>query len=168
MSHLRMKMTLRAHNQKVVFIKGSQENPEHTYMKIFLWALYLPTYPNCKVEMRIDDRYKPDVVELDEHGQPRFWAEAGQVGRDKIFSLVRRYKQTHFVIAKWDKKLDPWAEIVTKALEDIPRTAPVDLHSFHPDSAEKFIDSAGNVNITFADVTSLRLGDFPDPDIPNT
>ena len=118
---LRRKWTLRAHSRQVVFVKKSNERAEHVLMKAFLWALYLPMYPDLSVEVRVGDRYKPDVVALDEGGHPIFWAEAGQVGLDKIRSLLRRYRNTHFAIAKWATRLDPYVELVNGALEGLRR-----------------------------------------------
>jgi hypothetical protein len=70
--YLRRKLTLRAHGEQVVFVKKKRERIEHVLMKAFLWALYLPEYPDLTVEIRVGDRYKPDVVGLDERGQPTF------------------------------------------------------------------------------------------------
>ena len=101
MRHLRRKLTLRAHGEQVVFVKRKQERIEHVWMKAFLWALYLPEYPDLTVEVGIGDKYKPDVVEMDpRRGRPRFWGEAGHVGEDKIEALTSRYPATHFAIAK--------------------------------------------------------------------
>ncbi len=158
---LRRKWTLRAHGKQVVFVKGRQERTAHVLMKAFLWALYLPAYPNMYVEIRIGDKYKPDVVAFapppgTREGKPLFWGESGQVGRNKIRSLARRYRDTHFAIAKWDTRLDPLIKIVSGAMEGVQRTAPFDLLNFAPDSA-RFIDDAGNVSLTFEDVAWVRL-----------
>lgn len=58
---LRRKWTLRAHGEQVVFVKKRNERAEHVLMKSFLWALYLPDYPDLTVEISIGDRYKPAV-----------------------------------------------------------------------------------------------------------
>ncbi len=66
-----------AHDRKMILVKGLNESSEHVLMKAFLWALYLPDYPTLTVEIRIGDRYKPDVVALDAAGNLLFWGEAG-------------------------------------------------------------------------------------------
>jgi hypothetical protein len=128
-------------------------------MKAFIWALYLPDYPDMLVEVRIGDRYKPDLVSMDPvQAAPRFWGEAGQVGRAKIHKLVRRYRATHFVIAKWAMRLDPLVGIVTEALAGVRRSAPFDLISFAPDSPARFIDQAGQVRLAHTDLADwVRL-----------
>jgi hypothetical protein len=128
-------------------------------MKAFLWALYLPFYLGLSVEMRVGDRFKPDVVALNEAGRPIFWAEAGQVGLEKTRSLLRRYRETHFAIAKWETRLDPYVELVNNALEDLRRSAPVDLLSFPEDSAERFIEKDGHIQLALGDVAWVRLGE---------
>ena len=128
-------------------------------MKAFLWALYLPQYPTIKVEVSVGDRYKPDVVALppDPQADPRFWGEAGQVSPEKITSLGRRYRQTHFALAKWGANLYTVEQLVKDALTGIDRRAPFDILCFSTDSADRFIDNRGNITLTFADLTWKRL-----------
>jgi len=151
------KWTLRAYDRRVVFIKRRHERTEHVVMKALLWALYLPRYPDLSVEVSIGDRYKPDVVAVDAFGRPLFWGEAGEIGVAKIRSLARRYRRTHFAIAKWDTRLDPFIAIVEGALAGLRREAPFDLISFPADSAERFIDDEGRIHIRHADVEWVRL-----------
>lgn len=155
---LRRKITLKAHGKQAVFIKRSVESGEHVLMKAFLWALYLPEYPDLMVEVPIGDRYKPDVVSLDPQGRPRFWGESGKVSRSKVESLARRYRDTHFALAKWATRLDPHLEMVRSALHGLGRTAPFDLLSFPPDSADRFISSDGSVYLSHDDVEWTRIG----------
>ena len=155
---LRRKLTLRAHGRQVVFIKKQRESLEHVLMKAFLWALYLPEYPDLTVEISIGDKYKPDVVQLDGRGRPVFWGEAGKVSRAKIASLTRRYRDTHFALAKWATDLTPFVEIVQAATDGRARSAPFDLLAFPRDSAERFVDARGHLTISFDDVDWVRLG----------
>ena len=155
---LRRKLTLRAHGEQVVFIKKSQESLEHVLMKAFLWALYLPAYAPLTVELAIGDKYKPDVVGLDDEGRPRFWGEAGKVGMPKLGSLTRRFRTTHFALAKWALDLNPFVVHIEKILDGLDRSAPFDLLSFPPDSADRFIDARGHITLTHNDVTWIRLG----------
>ncbi len=156
--HLRRKWTLRAHGRQVVFVKKANESAQHVLMKAFLWALYLPTYPDVTVEVAVGDRYKPDLVALDAAGRPRFWGEAGEVRVQKVRSLARRYRATHFALAKWDTRLGPYVAIVQAALQGLDRRAPFDLLAFPADSAERFIDDAGQIRISHADGQWTRLG----------
>ncbi|MBN1563256.1 MAG: hypothetical protein JXA10_05420 [Anaerolineae bacterium] len=153
------KLTARdQHNvQHNVFAWGMNERAVHVVMKALIWALYLPQYPASRVEVRIGDKYKPDVVQLNAQGEPEFWGEAGMVGKRKIESLVRRYKNTHFVIGKWDARLDPFEKIVSGALEGVDRSAPFDLIRFPDDSIARFIDDEGVITIAPDDLEWLRL-----------
>jgi hypothetical protein len=140
-----------------VFVKKPNESTEHVLMKAFLWALYLPDFPHLTVEIRIGDRYKPDVVALDPQGTPLFWGEAGQVGSDKIRSLLRRRRHTHFAVAKWSSSFDALADLVHDELAKQPREAPVDLISFPDDSAERFIGATGTIRVTHRDLNWTRI-----------
>ena len=144
-----------AHGQSEVFRFGSRERPVHVIMKILLWGLYLPQYPDLEVEIKVDDRYKPDVVSIDQsraikdiNSVYRFWGESGRVGADKIESLVKRYPHTHFAIAKWEKNLIPLENTVREALAGRDRTAPFDLIRFQQGDAERFISDDGHVTVT--------------------
>ena len=160
---LRRKLTLRAVGpegpRKMVFLKRPVESIEHVLMKAFLWALYLPAYPALAVEVRIGDKYKPDLVHLDPRGAPVFWGEAGKVSLDKYRSLLRRFPDTHFAVAKWAERLDPHVALVRAALDGRPRRAPFDLLTFPPDAAERFIGADGTLTVTFADLDHVSLGD---------
>lgn len=155
--HLRRKLTLRANGSQIVFVKKKVESLEHVLMKAFLWALYGPDYADITVEIPIGDKYKPDVVSLDERGEPRFWGEAGKVGVDKLASLMRRFPETHFALAKWATRLEPHVALVREAIGERRRHAPVDLLSFPPDSAERFIDADGVISLSRNDVDFVRI-----------
>lgn len=158
----RRKWMLHAQDQHIVVVRGTQERFEHPLMKALIWALYLPWYPSSTIEQRIDDRYRPDVVAFGPpqpfaQPQPVFWGEAGQVGRDKIRALLRRYPETHFVIAKWATRLDNLAAFIEEILPDYAREAPFDLISFPQHSAD-YVDAKGQIHIAHADVSWRRLG----------
>lgn len=158
--HLPRKIKLTAHGQSNVFVRGRKERDVHVLMKAFLWCLYLPEYDNLTVEVRVGDRYKPDVVSVDEsaalkdvNGRFRFWGESGRVGEDKIFSLARRFPGTHFAIAKWETNLKPLEKMVREAIADRSRTAPFDLLRFQAGDAERFIDTKGNLHLQHSDLS---------------
>lgn len=154
---LRRKLTLRAHGEQIVFVKKKRERIEHVLMKAFLWALYLPDYPQLSIEIPIGDKYKPDVVQMDAFGVPTFWGEAGKVSVAKIESLTRRYRNTHFAIGKWAMNLDPYTAIVRESLAAKQRNAPFDLIRFPADSSSQFIDERGTIHLTHAEVDWVRL-----------
>jgi hypothetical protein len=144
---IRRKWTLRAHGKQIVLVKRVNEQNSHVIMKAFLWALYLPVYPEINVEVSIGDRYKPDLVALDNQGRPTFWGEAGQLSVEKIRSLLRRHRGTHFAIAKWKVPLSPFLQIVKNILADIKRESPLDLIRFPVDSVTRYIDERGEIHI---------------------
>ena len=154
---LRRKWTLRAQDKQIVLVKKRYEKSAHVLMKGFIWALYLPYYPNLTVEIAVGDRYKPDVVALDQQGIPEFWGEAGQISVEKIHSLLKRYRSTHFAIAKWSSSLDPLIGIVEEALDGLRRSSPVDLISFKDDSAQRFIDENGHITLDHDSLNWVRL-----------
>jgi hypothetical protein len=71
--------------------------------------------------------------------------------------LARRYRSTHFVIGKWDTRLDPFVDLVSGALKGVERSAPFDLIPFPADSIERFIDEQGHIHISLADLEWVRV-----------
>jgi hypothetical protein len=154
---LRRKWTVHAHGRQIVLVKKPYEKHIHVLMKGFLWALYLPQYPNLTVETPVSDRFKPDLVALDEMGQPVFWGEAGHIPVRKIRSLIRRYRSTHFAIARWNSQLEPVVKIVKDAMVGIARESPVDLITFQENSGECFINQSGDIQISHEQLEWIRL-----------
>ena len=120
---------------KLVLVKKRGESAEHVWMKAALWVLYRPEYPGLRVEVAVGDAFKPDLVALAPppgglaYGdpEPAFWGEAGRVSERKWASLLRRFPDTHFALARWDERLGPHAETIRRALGGRPRRAPVDV-----------------------------------------
>ncbi|HEX6291736.1 MAG TPA: hypothetical protein VFZ66_21300 [Herpetosiphonaceae bacterium] len=153
MDYLRRKLTVRAHGLSLVLVKRPIESAEHVLQKALLWALYLPRYPNLRVEVPLPQpsRYKPDLLALDERQEPIFWGECGEVSIEKLRFLLSRYRRTHIVFSKWDTRLDPFGEFIIRALPENRRAAPVELISFPPEAAD-WIAPDGTI--------AIRSGDF--------
>ncbi len=154
---LRRKWTFKAHNSQVVMIKRPVESSEHVIMKALIWALYLPNYPEARVETPIGLRYKPDVIALDSQGAPLFWGEAGHVGMDKLETLLKRYRQTHFVFAKWASNLEPLTQVIAELTSTIKRSAPIDLLSIPVDSGERFFAADGTISVEHSQIKYVQL-----------
>jgi hypothetical protein len=149
--HLRRKLTFHAHGRTLVLVKRSNEKIEHRLMMALLWALYLPKYPDLRIDVPIGARYRPDLVQLGLDGRPVFWGECGEVGLEKLRVLCARYRETHLVFAKWASNVEPFAALIEQALRDVRRAAPVELISFDADSV-RFVDQTGGVKIGAGDV----------------
>jgi hypothetical protein len=153
--YLRRKLSFRAHGRTLVLVKRSNEKIEHRLMMALLWALYLPAYPQLRIDVPIGARYRPDLVQLDAEGRPELWGEAGEVGLEKLRVLCTRYRDTHLVFAKWAVSLQPFAGLLDSALGGVRRGAPVELIGFDADSA-RFVDATGQIAIGFGDVARQR------------
>ena len=158
---LRRKWTFRAHDRQVVFVKKPYESDIHVLTKAFIWALYLPDYPGLSVEIHIGNRYKPDIVQLDQENRPLFWGEAGRVGQRKIRDLIKRFHSTHIVFAKWNMDLSPLRKVVEGEIKRAGRSAPVDLISFPEGIDERCIDADGTIRVSFSDVSWFRCSGAP-------
>ena len=154
---LKRKITVKAHGQQIVLIKKPVESIEHVLTKAFLWARYLPTYPALLVEVPVNNRYKPDLVALDENTSPILWAEAGKVRANKIRHLARQYRHCHLVIAKWTLDIQPYKAMYTRALKNISRPAPVELIGISSKTLPDMISLDGELNLQAVEHTLQSL-----------
>jgi hypothetical protein len=149
--HLRRKLTVRAHGRTLVLVKHPVEKLEHRLMMALTWALYLPHYPDLRVDVPVSSRYRPDLVQLDAGGRPVFWGECGEVGQEKLRHLCSRHHDAHLVFTKWAVNLEPVAGLIDAVLAGVRRTAPVELLGFGADS-ERFFEPDGSITIAPEDV----------------
>ena len=143
-------------SQKLVLIKRPVERQRHVIMKAFLWALYLPQYPQLQVEVSIGQKYKPDLVAF-ESGIPKFWGEAGKISAQKLRHILARQRNTHFGFAIWASSLAAFETRVRRQIKGVRRKAPVDLIRFLPQDDERFISQRGQIDISHADVEWCRI-----------
>jgi hypothetical protein len=141
----------------VTLVKRAWESEEHVLLKVLGFALYRPRYPRLIIEPQVDDRYRPDLVQLDERGKPLFWGECGTVGLAKIRRLTRRYRQTHFAFFKWESEVEHYVTLIEKAMAGLKRTGPVELIGFPLDTATRFVADDGTVSVGFDDCTVIRF-----------
>lgn len=144
---LRRKITVKAHGSTLVLVKRPVESIEHVLQKALLWALYLPQYPDLRVEVPLPQpsRYKPDLLAL-QGQQPLFWGECGVVSVDKLNDLLARFRGTHFCFSKWNVAIEPFAGLIERALRGKRRTAPIELIRF-PREAVDAIEPDGTITL---------------------
>ena len=153
---LKGKFTFRVGSRKLVVFKKSVESLRHVVMKALLWALYLPAYPQLRVEVPIGYRYKPDLVEAGSDG-PRFWAEAGSIGSQKLRRILKQFPRTHFALATWGGSIDPIIVRIQRQTEGVRRMAPIDVIGFPTDADLRFIDQRGAIRIDHNQLDWLRI-----------
>ncbi|MEM0961892.1 MAG: hypothetical protein AAGK21_05015, partial [Bacteroidota bacterium] len=83
--------------------------------------------------------------------------EAGKVSGQKWQSLLRRFPNTHFALARWNERLAPHEAIVRKALGTRRRQAPIDLLRIPPTLADT-IEPDGTLRLTFGDAAGALAG----------
>ncbi len=129
--HLPRTLRIRAAGHTLVLAKRAGESTAHVLLKAIGYARYLPQYPGLRVEVSIGERYKPDLVLLDDRGEPRIWIECGHADVDKIRKLVRRYPRTHIVWLRRQGQWDGAVRIVRDALAHTStyahRTVPLEV-----------------------------------------
>ncbi len=153
---LRGKYTFRTGQNKLVVVKKPVESLRHVVMKALLWALYLPAYPQVRVEVPIGYKYKPDLVQMGPQG-PEFWAEAGSVGARKLEQVLKRFPRTHLALAVWDASPLPMQHRISRLLRQTNRRAPIDVIGFPADSDKQYITPHGAIQIHHDDLNWRRL-----------
>jgi len=128
--HLPRTLRIRAAGRTLVLGKRAGESTAHVLLKAIGYARYAPRYPGLRVEVSIGkgrERYKPDLVALDDAGEPRVWIQCGHADVDKVRKLLRRYPHTHFVWLRRQTLWDGAVRITRDALVRTRHPAPVEI-----------------------------------------
>ncbi len=150
------KLTIRAGGRKVVLRKHPWESSRHVLLKALVFALYAPEYPGLVIEPPRAERYRPDVAAFAADGEPTFWAECGETGRDKLAWLLKHRPGTHLVLARQGVALDPWQALVQQLAAGVERRAPVEL-VLVPPGADRFIRPDGEIVVSRSDMTIVGI-----------
>lgn len=157
--HLPRTLRVRAAGRTLVLGKRAGESTAHVLLKAIAYARYLPQYPDLRVEVGIGNRYKPDLVALDDAGEPRIWIECGHADADKVRKLLRRYGRTHFV---WLRRHNLWhgaVAIVRDALTERPHPARVEVIGT-TDATLLTLAQSGDADNA---LPALTVATFPEP-----
>lgn len=157
MDDLRRKYTFRVDGDKQILVKRTDEREEHVLMKALMSQLYSQKYLNLKIETsaEVEERYKPDILAINELNEIKFWGECGYVAIEKIKYLLHQYSDTHLSFGKWDSPVKPFKSLIEDHLPKSERNAPVDFVNFPEESKEK-IESDGKINIEWDDVEVIQ------------
>jgi len=137
---LRKKFTFKIHGKKIVLIKKSYESFAHVAAKALCYALYLSFYSDIKVEVKIGERYKPDLVMLGDDRKPVFWAECGAVSRQKIYKILHKFPATHFSFIKIAEDIGQFKKLIIEQKEKAGHTGHVDIIGFSEGIIEDLSD----------------------------
>ncbi len=101
-------------------VKKRQETLQHVLTKAILWKLFCDEYPGMEIEQDIGDPdFLPDVISLDQKGNPLFWGESGRMKVHKAIDLMRRYPNCHIVHCRWDMSIDAIAAPLLEELQQL-------------------------------------------------
>lgn len=156
---LRRKWSFRINGQKQVLIKRPEEKETHVLMKIFLAKLYSQQYEAIKIEVHYaaEQRYKPDLLATNLQGEALFWGECGEVGEEKVYHLISKYRDTHLCFAKWKIKPSPFEKMIEAAMRQLkkPRPAAVDFINFREED-KVCVAEDGEVTISWDELYFRR------------
>jgi len=121
-----------------------------------MYALYHKEYPTLRVEVKLEDRYQPDLCAASYDGEMVFWGECGKVSINKVEKLFKKYRHAHYVFVKEEKDVPLFIKQMDKMAKDL-RTLPlVDIVVYPEKFAEWNISEEGDVYINRDDVKIIR------------
>ena len=159
MSRLRRKWSFKISGKKYVLIKHAHETEEHVYMKAFMVALYIDSYPEIQVETpyHSENKYKPDLLSLSmPHLSPHFWGECGKVSEEKLKYLLQYYPSTQLAFAKWGSIPHNYRDIISGNYARATRKAGVDLMEFNNQHLGHVSDN-GEIELGWPDLRHWRI-----------
>lgn len=163
--HLPRTLRIRAAGRTLVLGKRAGESTAHVLLKAIGYARYAPRYPGLRVEVPVNERgerYKPDLVALDDTGEPRIWIECGHADVDKVCRLLRRYPRAHFVWLRRQTLWDGAVRIARDALTHTRHPAPVEIIGV-TDAALLALAESGDADAALSGLTLATLSG-PDAD----
>jgi len=84
--------------QRVFLTKRQGESLDHVLMKLCGWLLFY--HPDLRIELSADQHYKPDLVRLDERGDPVQWIDCGHTALRKLDRIASKNRKTTIDIIK--------------------------------------------------------------------
>ena len=118
----------------------------HVLLKALGFAMYVGEYPGLEIELPVGLRYKPDLVALNEGGDPApragarflFWGECGLVTMRKVAWLLKHGDSERVVLFKLDCGVRPLVRELRDAVPERYREGGrLQLVNFAPDVAER-------------------------------
>ncbi len=156
------KYTFRFKDKKIIFNKLAHESEFQVYAKALAFALYHKQYPTIRVEVKMDDRFQPDLSAEGYDGTMLFWAEVGKVSIDKIEKLFRKYRQAHFVFVKEERDIPVFEMHMQKRFRDTVRLPLVDIVVYPEHFQDWYVSEEGDVFVPKEDVRIIRWHDVKD------
>ncbi|MBI5547789.1 MAG: YaeQ family protein [Deltaproteobacteria bacterium] len=84
--------------QRLFLSKKRGESLDHVLMKLLAWLLLYD--PALRIELSAEQHYKPDLVRLDERGEPLQWIDCGSTSLRKLDRIASRNRSTTIDIVK--------------------------------------------------------------------
>lgn len=76
------------------------ESYQHVLMKALGYAMFVDEYPDLEIEIRVNLRYKPDLIVFSETRDFKFWGECGQNSIRKTVWLLKHTRTEKLVLFK--------------------------------------------------------------------
>jgi len=92
--------------QKVKLWQRPGESYQHILMKALGYAMFVKQYPNLEIEIKVDLRYKPDLVVFSANREFKFWGECGQNSIRKTVWLLKHTRTEKLVLFKIGQNTD--------------------------------------------------------------
>jgi len=84
--------------ERVFLLKKRGESLDHVLMKLLAYGLFYS--PELKIEVSAEQHYKPDLLRVDERGEPVQWVDCGSTALRKLDRITRRNRKTVIDIVK--------------------------------------------------------------------
>ncbi|HRH45750.1 MAG TPA: hypothetical protein PKY82_29180 [Pyrinomonadaceae bacterium] len=104
--------------QKVKLWQRPGESYQHILMKALGYAMFVKQYPNLEIEIKVDLRYKPDLVVFNENREFEFWGECGQNSIRKTVWLLKHTRTEKLVLFKIGQNTDSLIKQLQTEIEE--------------------------------------------------
>jgi uncharacterized protein YaeQ len=103
-------------SERLFLVKKPGESLEHVLMKLLSYVLFFD--PGLEVEASAEQHYKPDLLRLDERGEPVQWIDCGSTSLRKLDRITQRNRRSFIDIVKpSERELRLFKEAADRKLE---------------------------------------------------
>ena len=104
--------------QKVKLWQRPGESYQHILMKALGYAMFVKQYPTLEIEIKVDLRYKPDLVAFSANREFKFWGECGQNSIRKTVWLLKHTRTEKLVLFKIAQNTDSLIKQLQTEIEE--------------------------------------------------
>ena len=143
---------VRGARARLFLVRKRGEWLDPVLMKLLAYVLFF--HPGLQVEASAEQRYKPDLLRLDERGDPVQWIDCGSTALRKLDRITRRNRKTPIdIVKRGERELRLFKDAADRKIE---RPERVRYYAFADGFVERLGERLQGRHLVRAEVDAAR------------